>query len=174
MSLQPVPPAGENTPVTLTGGISDPGWLDPLTATVDWGDGAGPQALAGTLENVRPDATLSFAVAHTYGDDGTFTIEVCGSDDATSTCRSADAAITNTDPTAAISADGQTPYNGQKAFIAHMRRAGRREGHVDRPRKRRPEPDVAVGGRGLGQPGLAGEPMRPPTRTRAPRSSRAT
>ncbi|MFI6001776.1 M36 family metallopeptidase [Streptomyces sp. NPDC051366] len=119
VSLQPVPPAGENTPVTLTGGVSDPGWLDPLTATVDWGDGAGPQALAGTLENVRPDATLSFAVVHTYGDDGTFTIEVCGSDDATSSCRSADAAITNTDPTAAISADGQTTYNGQKAFIAH-------------------------------------------------------
>lgn len=119
VSLQTVPPAGENTPVTLTGGIGDPGRLDPLTATVDWGDGAGPQALAGTLENVRPDATLSFSAAHTYGDDGTFRIEVCGSDDDTSSCRSADATIANTDPAAAISADGQTTYNGQKAFIAH-------------------------------------------------------
>ena len=41
----------ENTAITLTGKISDPGWLDPLTATVDWGDGAG----AGPL-SVRRDA----------------------------------------------------------------------------------------------------------------------
>ena len=53
-------PGDENTVLTITGVVSDPGWLDPLTATVDWGDGAGPQPDAGTLENVRPDATLTF------------------------------------------------------------------------------------------------------------------
>ncbi|WP_406184607.1 M36 family metallopeptidase [Streptomyces sp. NBC_01006] len=119
VTLQPVPPAGENSPVTLTGRISDPGWLDPLTATVDWKDGAGPQELTGTPENDRPDATLTFTAEHTYGDDGTFPIEVCGSDDHTSTCRTVDATIADVDPTAAISGDGQTTYNGQKAFIAH-------------------------------------------------------
>ncbi|MFD5506368.1 M36 family metallopeptidase [Streptomyces sp. NPDC127051] len=119
VTLQPVPPAGENSPVTLTGRISDPGRLDPLTATVDWKDGAGPQELTGTLENDRPDATPTFTAEHTYGDDGTFPIEVCGSDDHTSTCRTVDVTIADVDPTAAISGDGQTTYNGQKAFIAH-------------------------------------------------------
>ncbi|WP_327133415.1 M36 family metallopeptidase [Streptomyces sp. NBC_01343] len=119
VTLQPVTPAGENGPITLTGEISDPGWLDPLTATVDWKDGAGPQELTGTTENDRPDATLSFTAEHTYGDDGTFPIEVCGRDDDTGTCRTVDATIANIDPTAAISGDGQTTYNGQKAFIAH-------------------------------------------------------
>ncbi|MFI5669218.1 M36 family metallopeptidase [Streptomyces sp. NPDC051704] len=119
VTLDPVTPAGENTPITLTGRISDPGWLDPLTATVDWKDGAGPQELAGTPENDRPDATLTFTAEHTYGDDGTFPVEVCGSDDDTRTCRTVDATVSNTAPTAAISGDGQTTYNGQKAFIAH-------------------------------------------------------
>ncbi|MFB7979486.1 M36 family metallopeptidase [Streptomyces vinaceus] len=119
VTLDPVTPAGENSPITLTGRISDPGWLDPLTATVDWKDGAGPQELAGTPENDRPDATLTFTAEHTYGDDGTFPVEVCGSDDDTRTCRTVDATVSNTAPTAAISGDGQTTYNGQKAFIAH-------------------------------------------------------
>ncbi|QES48859.1 hypothetical protein DEJ50_14565 [Streptomyces venezuelae] len=122
VSLQPIDPAPENTPVTLAGTLRDPGWLDPLTATVDWGDGAGAQPLTGTLENVRPDATLSFSVPHTYGDDGTFTIRVCGTDDDTSSCATVGAPITNTNPTAAISAAGQTTYNGQQAFIAHAGR----------------------------------------------------
>lgn len=119
VALQAVPPAAENTPITLTGKITDPGWLDPLTATVDWGDGNGPQPLEGTLENTRPDATLTFTVPHTYGDDGTFGIEVCGTDDDTRSCAVTDAVIGNTAPTAVIAPDGQTTYNGQKAYIAH-------------------------------------------------------
>ncbi|MEV7420301.1 M36 family metallopeptidase [Streptomyces sp. NPDC089919] len=119
VALDPVGPAAENTPVTVTGRITDPGWLDGLTATVDWGDGAGPQPLEGTLENDRPDASLVFSVAHTYGDDGTFPVKVCGSDDDTSTCAGTDAKITNTSPTAVISPEGQTTYNGQKAYLAH-------------------------------------------------------
>jgi hypothetical protein len=106
VTLDPVTSVSENTPTTLAGVVSDPGWLDVLTATVDWDDGNGPQALTGTTENVRPDATLTFSVPFTYGDDGTFTIEVCGADDdGGSGCATVDAVITNTDPTAAIDED---------------------------------------------------------------------
>ena len=70
--------------VTISGVITDPGWLDPLTATIDCGDGTGVQPLAGTLENSRPDASLTYSVTRTYGDNGTFTIMVCASDDDTS------------------------------------------------------------------------------------------
>ncbi|MGE5827982.1 MAG: M36 family metallopeptidase [Micromonosporaceae bacterium] len=123
VTLQSISSTPENSAITLTGVISDPGWLDPLTATVNWGDGAGAQGLSGTLENTRPNATLSFSTSHTYGDDGSFTIQVCGSDDDTTTCNSVVAVITNVDPTAAISAAGQTTYNGQQAFIAHAGQA---------------------------------------------------
>ena len=119
VTLQSISSTPENSPITLTGTVSDPGWLEGLTATVNWGDGAGTQGLTGTLENARPNATLSFSVPHTYGDDGSFTITVCGSDDDTTTCDSVVAVITNVNPTAAISAAGQTTYNGQQAFIAH-------------------------------------------------------
>ena len=41
----------ENTAVTVAGTISDPGWEDSLTATIDWGDGSAVQTLTGTTEN---------------------------------------------------------------------------------------------------------------------------
>ena len=46
-------PKAENdgTGVTVTATVKDPGWLDSLTATIDWGDGNGPQAVSGTAEN---------------------------------------------------------------------------------------------------------------------------
>ena len=111
VSLDPVAATSENTSITLSGVVTDPGWLDVLTATVDWDDGAGAQALTGVLENVRPDATLTFSVDHTYGDDGVYTVEVCGSDDDSgSGCSDVDVTITNTDPTAVI---------GEDTYIAH-------------------------------------------------------
>ena len=67
--------------MSISGTITDPGWQDPLSATIDFGDGTRLQALAGTVENVRPDATFTYDITHTYGDDGTFTITVCGADD---------------------------------------------------------------------------------------------
>jgi hypothetical protein len=108
----------ENTAVTISGTISDPGWLESLTATIDWGDGADPTALAGTLENVRPDATLAFEVSHVYGDNGTFTVEVCGVDDDTSTCETIDVSVTNVDPTAVIDTSGAVSFPGGPALVA--------------------------------------------------------
>lgn len=116
-------PKPENTAVSISGVISDPGWLDTLTATVDWGDGGGAQPLAGALENSRPDATLTFSnVVHTYGDDGVFTVTVCGLDDdgaSTLPCGVTEVTIQNVDPTAVIDLTGTVGVNGIDTFVAH-------------------------------------------------------
>jgi len=112
-------PKPEGTPVTVSGTITDPGWLENLTATVDWGDGTPVEALTGVLENVRPDATLTFSKAHTYGDNGTFIAEVCGFDDDTSTCVTVPIGITNVNPTATIDETGTILVNGIPTFFAH-------------------------------------------------------
>jgi len=112
-------PKPENTTITVTGTISDPGWLDPLTATIDWGDGSS-EAISGTLENVRPNATLTFTATHTYGDNsvaGGFTATVCANDDDTQTCRTIKLVIQNVDPTSAIDETGAIVFNGVPAFL---------------------------------------------------------
>ncbi|WP_020681923.1 M36 family metallopeptidase [Marinobacterium rhizophilum] len=109
----------ENTAITLSGSIADAGWLDVITATVDWGDGNGVQALAGTLENVRPDATFSFSLEHTYGDNGTYTIEVCGNDDdGGSHCATVNVTISNTDPTTALDSDFYLAHAGESVDVS--------------------------------------------------------
>ena len=113
-------PKDEETAVSISGLVKDPGWLDPLTATIDFGDGAGAQPLAGVVENVRPDATFSYATTHLYGDNGTFTIEVCAADDDTSgNCTSTVVKIDNINPKAAIDTTGTTLINGIPTFLAH-------------------------------------------------------
>jgi hypothetical protein len=110
-------PKPENSAITINGVASDPGWLDPLSGTIDWGDGSS-EAIAGVLENARPDATLTFSATHTYGDDGSFTVEVCVADDDTITCRTIAAEITNVDPTTTIDETGTTLINGVPTFMA--------------------------------------------------------
>ena len=112
-------PRGENTAVTVTGTISDPGWLDPLSGTISWGDGSPPEALTGNLDNTRPDATLTFSASHTYGDNGTFTAQVCAADDDTQPCTTLALQIDNTDPTATIDLAGAVSVNGTPTVIAH-------------------------------------------------------
>jgi M6 family metalloprotease-like protein len=117
-------PAAENTAVTIGGVVSDPGWLDTFTTvTVDWDDGAGPQPLPGVTENVRPNATYTFTgVAHTYGDDGIYSVVVCATDDdgaTTDPCGVTSITITNFDPTAVIDLVGTVLINGVPTFVAH-------------------------------------------------------
>jgi hypothetical protein len=113
-------PRDENTALTVTGKVTDPGWLDTLTAEIDWGDGSPKTTVTTTLENDRPDATLTFSVDHTYGDDGTFQVTVCGKDDDTTTCAPAfSVTITNINPTATINEGGTTDINGTNVFLAH-------------------------------------------------------
>ena len=109
----------ENTGVTIAGVIRDPGWLDALSATINWGDGSGAQPLPGTTENARPDSTLVFNVAHTYGDNGVFTVTICASDDDVTTCLPITVTVTNVNPTATIDTSGAVVVNGVPTVIAH-------------------------------------------------------
>lgn len=112
-------PKLEGTAVTVSGTITDAGWLDPLSAAIDWGDGSS-ETVSGTPESGRPDATLPYSADHTYGDNGTFTVQVCGvDDDTTGSCASTSVTITNADPTAAINLAGAVDIGGVDTFLAH-------------------------------------------------------
>lgn len=115
--VDPITPIDEFGTVTVTGTITDPGWLDTLTATIDFDDGAGPVPLSGTLENVRPDATFTFDVDKQYGDDGDYTVTVEGFDDDTSHSDSQVASVANVDPTVTIDTSGEEVYDGVSAFV---------------------------------------------------------
>ncbi|MCX2983455.1 hypothetical protein EYC98_21560, partial [Halieaceae bacterium IMCC14734] len=66
-----IDPAGT---LTAGGAFTDPGSLDTWTATVDYGDGSGVQALA-----LNPDK--SFALNHSYAVSGVYTVTVTVSDE---------------------------------------------------------------------------------------------
>ena len=112
-------PRPENTTVTVSGTFTDPGWLDPLSGTISWGDGSPVQALTGALENARPDATFTFSASHIYGDNGTFTAQVCAADDDTNPCSTLALQIDNTNPTATIDLSDAVSVNGTPTIIAH-------------------------------------------------------
>jgi hypothetical protein len=106
--------------VTISGAISDPGWLDnPLNATISFGDGLPAVVLAGTPGGIPPNpTTLTYNVTHVYGDDGLFTVTVCGKDDDSTTCASTPVTIGNINPTAVIDKSGATTVNGTPTVIA--------------------------------------------------------
>ena len=119
VSLASDSPRNENTLATVTGTVTDPGWLDILSATIDWGDGTS-EPIAGTLENGRPDATLTFSVSHTYGDNsvpGGFTATVCANDDDSQTCQPISLVVQNVSPASAIDETGAILFNGVPAFL---------------------------------------------------------
>ena len=117
VTIDPIPAIDEFGTTTITGTITDPGWLDTLTATIDFDDGAGPVALSGTLENLRPDATFSFQVDKQYGDDGDFTVTVVGFDDDTQASDDELASVANVDPSVTIDTSGEEVYDGVSAFV---------------------------------------------------------
>jgi hypothetical protein len=119
VSLAPIAAVSEGTAITLGGSGTDAGWQDTLSATVDWDDGGGPQSLSGTTEQVPPNATLTFTQGHTYGDNGSFVITVCVSDDDSTSCGTTTAQIGNVNPTATIGTEGQTTYAGVNAYLAN-------------------------------------------------------
>ena len=105
---------------TLTGTVTDPGWLDALSATIDWGDGAPPEPIVGTLENTRPDATLAFSSTHLFGDNGTFSASICVADDDTNNCAPLPLTINNISPTVEISRSATVPVNGVATFMLRV------------------------------------------------------
>ena len=148
VSLAAIATVTENTTTSISGLVTDAGWLDPLTATVDWGDGTS-SAATGVLENSEPGATFTYSATHTYGDDGVFTVTVCGRDDDTTSapCAVRTATVTNTNPTATIDLSSATLVNGVPTIIAIGRSAHGILCAVDRSRQRRPHRALDVGGR---------------------------
>jgi len=119
-SLSANDPIDEGQTVTVDGTASDPGWLDDLSATIDWDDGNGEQNMAeDSEENVRPDATLDFSASLKYGDDGVFNTEVCvEDDDGGEDCNALDITVNNVDPTAVIDESSTIMINGMTVFFA--------------------------------------------------------
>ena len=117
VTLDPIPAIDELGTTTVSGTITDPGWQDPLSATIDFGDGTGSHPLVGSLENVRPDASLAFSVTRQYGDNGTFTVTVTGLDDDSSATGTRGAVVRNLAPTVAIDSSGEQTYGGASAFV---------------------------------------------------------
>ncbi|MDB4905442.1 MAG: non-specific endonuclease [Gemmatimonadetes bacterium] len=81
----------EGSSFSSAGSFSDPG-ADQWSATVDYGDGSGAQAL--TL-----DASKSFSLDHHYADDGSFTVTVTVSDGTSSSSTSATVTVRDVTPT---------------------------------------------------------------------------
>ena len=118
VAIDAIAPIDEFGTVTITGTVTDPGWLDDLSATISFDDGAPAVPLGGVEENARPDATIAFSVQHQYGDNGDYTVEVCAADDdTTGNCDTGVAAVANVDPTATIDTTGEQVYDGVSAFI---------------------------------------------------------
>lgn len=139
-------PAAENREVTVSGSATDPGWLERLSATIAWGDGAPAQPLTGTLDNDRPDAKLSFRASHAYGDNGTYTGRVCAADDDTQPCRTFTVTVDNTAPAAAVDLGtaGRLRLRGEVRGDRRRRRHRRRQRQRDHRRKRLGEPPARL------------------------------
>lgn len=95
-------PATEGALVTLAAKIVDPGWLDPLSGTVNWGDGSATEALTGPQEHVKPDGVFTAGATHRYGDNGTYTVTICGSDDDATTCITRTYVVANVAPSVTV------------------------------------------------------------------------
>ena len=93
----------EGKPVGLEVVSNDDGTLDTHTATINWGDGINE---AGTVSEVpfgppgsATGVTSTVANSHNYADNGSYTVEVCVTDDeGATTCQTAPIEITNAAP----------------------------------------------------------------------------
>lgn len=114
-------PIDEGEELTISGSASDPGWLTDLKVSVDWGDPEFPgEALSGTQESERPDATFSFAGGKVYGDNGTFTVKVCADDGLAKVCDSVDIQVGNVAPAPEIDTGNATDVNGAATLFGRV------------------------------------------------------
>ena len=142
--------SAENSPVTASGVVSDPGWLDPLTATIDWGDGSATAAARRACSRTSsPFATLTFSVrAHLRRQRDVHRhclrrrrrhdeqLRLARGD--RHECRSRRAVIDES---------GATLVNGVPTFIAHVGQTAAVQRPLDRSGQRRPDVDVGLGRR---------------------------
>ena len=100
-SVSPVVFEGDS--VDLNVDFNDRGTLDAHTATVDWGDGSSQEAGVVTESPSGPPGDVAgtdgtVEGAHAYADNGSYTVEVCISDDDSTTCDTATVVVRNVAP----------------------------------------------------------------------------
>jgi len=85
--------------------FGDPGTADTHTATIEWGDGSPSEAGIVT----ESDGSGTVAGSHVYADNGTYTVEVCVTDDdLEETCDTLDVTVDNVAPLVTVDNDRQT------------------------------------------------------------------
>jgi len=88
-------PSDEGEAVTASASFTDPGTADSHSCTVNYGDGSGD--LAGSVAGNTCDGP-----SHVYGDNNSYTVEVCVTDDDTGTdCETTSHVVNNVPPTVA-------------------------------------------------------------------------
>lgn len=101
----------EGSTYTALGSFSDPG-VGPWTATVDYGDGTGPVALA-------LNADKTFNLSHTYADNGTYAVTVVVNNGSSNAQSVASVKSNNVIPTLTVAASANgTPTFAQSGSFA--------------------------------------------------------
>ena len=118
---------------TRTGSFTDPG-TDSWTATVDYGDGSGAAVVL--------NADKTFALNHSYADNGTFTITVCVKDDDLGAGQdSLVVTVVNVAPTVAAGTDATVDEGGSSPRgIVHGSWHGLLDGNRGLRRRQRAQP----------------------------------
>ena len=103
---------GETATVSAT--FTDPGTLDTHTATIDWGDGTGAEA----VPVVQAAGSGSLHADHPYGDNGDYTVTVTVTDDDGGVDSDvAIVAVANLDPVADLDTSDKVSFPGGDAFV---------------------------------------------------------
>jgi len=105
----------EGSTFTGSGSFTDPGGVDTYTATVDYGDGSGVQALI-------LDADKTFALTRAYGDDGDYTVTVTVTDkDGGTESDSLVVTVDNVAPTVVFGDEGTWHlWDRNRFFVTHI------------------------------------------------------
>ena len=110
-------PSDEGSSVTASATFSDPGTDDsPFTCTIDFDTSDAVDAVAGTVTG------MSCAGDHTYGDNGTFNVEICVTDkDGGEGCADDNHVVDNVAPDAALDTSGAITFpSGDDAFTGRQ------------------------------------------------------
>ncbi len=107
-----IEPSDEGEAVVASADFTDPGIPDTFTCTVDYGEGDGSQP--GTVTGNTCDGP-----SHTYGDNGSYTVEICVTDDDTGEgCNSSSHEVLNVPPTVDPPAVDIEPSNEGQEVVA--------------------------------------------------------
>ena len=111
----------EGGTATATVSFTDPGVLDSHTATVDWGDGSGPQSV---------DADDLASLSHTYAEDGTFGLAVSVDDDDGTATTGLPVTVTNVAPTVSVTGAEELQQEAVGTFEASFSDPGLNDTHT--------------------------------------------